>query len=144
MSANPYDEYMIRLIIRTVVYLVSAAIGLLVASAVLDDFHLHAGGFLVAVVVFSAAQLILGPFIFKVVRNNAEAFVGGVGLVSTFVALLIASFVGDGLDITGASTWIAGTVIVWLVTAIATMLLPFLLAKAGVKHAREEKEQTAG
>ncbi|MCH5644472.1 phage holin family protein [Gordonia sp. ABSL49_1] len=135
---------MIRLIIRTVVYLVSAAIGLLVASAVLDDFNLHAAGFLVAVVVFSAAQLILGPFIFKVVRNNAEAFVGGVGLVSTFVALLIASFVGDGLDITGASTWIAGTVIVWLVTAIATMLLPFLLAKAGVKHAREEKEQTAG
>lgn len=134
---------MIRLIIRTVVYLVSAAIGLLVASAVLDDFNLHAAGFLVAVVVFSAAQLILGPFIFKVVRNNAEALVGGVGLVSTFVALLIATLT-DGLNITGVSTWIAGTVIVWLVTAIATMLLPFLLAKAGVKHAREEKEQNAG
>ena len=43
-----------------------------------------------------------------------------------------------------AQLLVATTVIVWLVTAIATMLLPFLLAKAGVKHAREEKEQTAG
>lgn len=129
---------MIRLLIRAVVYLVSAAIGLIVASAVLDDFHLHAGGFIVALVIFALAQLILGPFIARVVRNNAEALLGGVGLVSTFVALLIASLIGDGLEINGVAAWIAGTVIVWLVTAIATMVVPFLLVKAGVKHVRDD------
>lgn len=131
---------MIRLLIRAVVYLVSAAIGLIVASAVLDDFHLHAGGFIVALVIFALAQLILGPFIAKVVRNNAEALLGGVGLVSTFVALLIASLIGDGLEINGVAAWIAGTVIVWLVTAIATMVVPFLLVKAGVKHVRDDDD----
>lgn len=131
---------MIRLLIRAVVYLVSAAIGLIVASAVLDDFHLLAGGFIVALVIFALAQLILGPFIAKVVRNNAEALLGGVGLVSTFVALLIASLIGDGLEINGVAAWIAGTVIVWLVTAIATMVVPFLLVKAGVKHVRDDDD----
>lgn len=131
---------MIRLLIRAVVYLVSAAIGLIVASAVLDDFHLHAGGFIVALVIFALAQLILGPFIARVVRNNAEALLGGVGLVSTFVALLIASLIGDGLEINGVAAWIAGTVIVWLVTAIATMVVPFLLVKAGVKHVRDDDD----
>ncbi|MDL9937338.1 phage holin family protein [Gordonia sp. ABSL1-1] len=129
---------MIRLIIRAVIYLISAAIGVIVADAVLDDMQLHAGGFLVAIVVFSLAQLILGPFLFRLIRNNAEAFLGGVGLVSTFVALVIASLLGpDGIEISGVSTWIAATVIVWLVTAIASFVVPFLLVKAGVEAARD-------
>ncbi|GAB88113.1 hypothetical protein [Gordonia rhizosphera] len=131
---------MIRILIRTLVYLISAAIGLLVADLILDDLAIHWGGFIVAVVVFSAAQLILGPFILKVVKNNAEAFLGGVGLVSTFVALLLATLVSNGIDITGAATWIAATVIVWLVTALATMFVPFLLVKAGISRAREDNE----
>lgn len=131
---------MIRIVIRALVYLVSAAIGILVAQAFLDDMHVHVGGFLISVVVFAVAQLILGPFIAKFVARNASAFLGGVGLVSTFVALLIASFFGnDGIEINGAATWIAATVIVWVVTAAATLLVPWLLVKAGVQQAREEK-----
>ncbi len=131
---------MIRILIRTLIYLISAAIGLLVADLILNDLAIHWGGFIVAVLVFSAAQLILGPFILKVVKNNAEAFLGGVGLVSTFVALLLATLVSNGIDITGVATWIAATVIVWLVTALATMFVPFLLVKAGISRARENNE----
>ncbi|GAA3692244.1 phage holin family protein [Gordonia hankookensis] len=135
---------MIRILIRTVVYLISAALGLLVATWILDDMHVHAGGFLLAVVIFAAAQLILSPFIVKFVRRNAEAFLGGVGLVSTFVALLLANLLGsDGIEIHGIPTWIGATVITWLVTALGTLFVPFLLAKAGIEHARENRADSA-
>lgn len=76
-------------------------------------------------------------FIAKVVSQNARAFLGGVGLVSTFVALLLASLFGDALTISGgALVWIAATVLVWLFTAIATLLLPIALIKIGVDRAR--------
>lgn len=130
---------MIRLLIRTALNLVSAAIGLLVAQAVLDDLEVTASGFVLTVVIFALAQAILSPFIFMVVRRNAEAFLGGVGIVSTLVALFVASLFGDALTINGLSTWLLAAVIVWLASALASFLLPFLLVKAGVEQARERK-----
>lgn len=135
---------MIRIIIRVGVYLISAAIGILVATAVLDKMTVHWGGFILAVIVFAAAQMILSPFITKFVQRNAEAFIGGVGLVSTLVALILASLLGgDGISIDGLTTWVAATVIVWVITALATLLVPWLLVKAGVKHVREERAEDA-
>lgn len=59
------------------------------------------------------------------------------GLVASFVALFVATLVGNSLTISGgATTWIAATVIVWLATALATVLLPFILIKAGIESAR--------
>jgi hypothetical protein len=62
------------------------------------------------------------------------AFLGGVGLVSTFVALLIASVVASGLVITGWQTWLLATLVVWLVTALATVTLPLLFLRRVVKQ----------
>lgn len=131
---------MIRLLIRTVLNLVSAAIGLLIAQAVLDDLEVTASGFVLTVVIFALAQAILAPFIFNVIRRNAEAFLGGVGIVSTLVALFVASLFGDALTIDGLGTWFLAAVIVWLVSALASFLLPFLLVKAGVEQARERRD----
>ncbi len=132
---------MIRLLIHTALNLVSAAIGLLVANAILDDEHLKvsASGFILTVVIFALAQAILAPFIFNVVRKNASAFLGGIGIVSTLAALFIASLFGSALEIDGLATWFIAAVIVWLVSALATFLLPFLLVKAGIEQAREKR-----
>jgi hypothetical protein len=127
----------IRLLIRLAIYLVSAVVGLLVADAVLDDMSVELSGFVTVVLIFAVAQAILGPFIAMTVARNANAFLGGVGLVTTFVALLIASAIGDALSISGVATWIAATVLVWLVTAIATLLIPLILVKMGVEAARD-------
>ncbi len=130
---------MIRLLIRLVVFLVSAAVGLLVADAVLDDMTVEATGFVTVIVVFAVAQAILGPFIAMVVARNASAFLGGIGLVTTFIALLLAKTIGDALTIEGVGTWIAATVLVWLATAIATLLIPLILVKLGLEAARRER-----
>lgn len=130
---------MIRLLLRTAIFLGSAAIGLLLASFVVDGMSLTARGFIAVVLIYAVAQSILTPFILKVAARNASAFVGGVGLLSTFVALLLASFFGSALEIDGAGSWIAATVLVWLITALASFLLPFVLVKAGVERARERR-----
>lgn len=130
---------MIRLLIRAAINLVSAAIGLLVANAVLDDLEVTASGFVLTVVIFALAQAILSPFVLVVVKRNAEAFLGGVGIVSTLVALWVASLFGDALSISGLGTWLIAAVIVWLAAALASFLLPFVLLKAGVASARERR-----
>jgi len=120
---------MMRFLTRVVIFVVSAALGLWVASLVLDGFSVQLKGYVVAVLVFAVAQSVLTSFIFTMARRYASAFLGGVGLVSTFVALLLAQWLTDGLSITGLSTWVIGTLVVWLVTALATWLLPLWLLK---------------
>ncbi|GIG35552.1 phage holin family protein [Cellulomonas pakistanensis] len=137
---------MIVFLIRLLIFLGSSALGLWVASLVLDGFHVTTSGFLAAVVVFTVAQAVLSPFIATMAHRYATAFLGGIGLVSTFVALLIASAFTGGLDITGGvATWIAAVVIVWLVTAVATWLLPFLLLRKRLeeRRARAGRSETA-
>lgn len=120
---------MVRFLVNVAVSLVMAAIGLLLAAWLLPDFHLETGGFLVAVIVFTIAQAVLAPFIFNIARTYASAILGGIGLVSTFVALLIASLFPGGIRIEGGVAWVLATLIIWVVTALGTWLLPLLLLR---------------
>ena len=120
---------MIRFVLRTAVFLGSAAIGLLVASWLVPGVSVRPAGFIVAVVIFAAAQAILSPFFLKMASRYATAFIGGIGLVSTLAALILASVFTHGLSIRGTGSWVAATVVVWLVTAVATLLLPVLVLK---------------
>jgi len=120
---------MVRFLLRAVVFLGSSAIGLLVAAWLVPGMSVSASGFIAAVVLFSLAQAILSPFILKMASRYASAFLGGIGLVSTLVALILASVLTHGLTIRGVGSWVAATVLVWLVTALATLLLPVLVVR---------------
>jgi hypothetical protein len=124
---------MVRLLIRAAIFVVTAALGLLVAMWLLPDVHLSASGFITAVLVFAVAQSVLSPFIFKMAHRYAPAVIGGIGLVSTFVALLIASLFPGGLTIDGAVTWVLATLVVWIVTALGAWLLPLIFLKKRVE-----------
>lgn len=123
------DTSTIRLLIRTGIFFGTAALGLLVAALVVPGMRLSLSGFLVTVVVFAVAQSLLAPFIVNQARKHAPALLGGIGLVTTFVALLIASLFPGGLQISGVSTWITATLVVWVVTALGAWLLPIALVK---------------
>jgi hypothetical protein len=127
---------MIRFLIRAVIFLASAAIGLLVANVVLSGFTMDAKSFVMDTVIFAVLQSVLSPFILKVTATNASALVGAVGLISTYVALLITELVSSGFTITGAQTWLFATLIVWIVTMLATLLLPLILVKKAVTDER--------
>ena len=119
-----------RMLVRVALFLGSVAVALLVAWLLLGaDFRVTVLGFLTAVIVFSVAQVAVSPVVDKLAQRYAEPLLGGVGLISTFIALLVATLLSGGLRIHGVSTWIAATLIVWLVTALATLVVPRLLAK---------------
>jgi hypothetical protein len=119
----------IRFLLRTAVFLGSSAIGLLVAAWLVPGVRVSVSGFITAVVLFAVAQAILSPFFLKMASRYATAFLGGIGLVSTLAALILASIFTHGLSISGIGSWIAATIVVWLVTALATLLLPVLVLK---------------
>lgn len=123
---------MIRFLLRLVVFLGSSAIGLLVAWWLVPGVTLRPLGFITAVVIFTVAQAILSPFFLKMASRYASAFLGGIGLVSTLAALILATVLTHGLSIRGIGSWVAATVVVWLVTAVATLLLPMLILKKKV------------
>lgn len=96
-------------------------------------------GFLLAIVIFAVLQSVLAPWLARVAQRNAPAFLGGIGIVSTFVALVVTALIpGAGLTI-GLPwwTWIVAPIIVWVVTAIAAFLLPAVLLKKKVEARRE-------
>lgn len=133
---------MITFLIRAAIFVVSAFLGLVAADLILPGFFLHWNdwwGIVLAVVIFAVLQSILAPWLFTITRRHAPAFLGGIGLVSTLVALLIAVIVpAAGIGIDGPVSWIVGALVVWLVTAVATWILPPLFIKKKIADRRAE------
>ncbi len=118
---------MIRLLLRIGIDLVDAALALLIAGWLVEGFTVHPGGFVVAVLVFTAAQAILAPAIFNLARQHASAILGGIGLVSTLVALWVATLFPGGIQITTMTAWMLSPLVVWLITALGGWILSFLI-----------------
>jgi uncharacterized membrane protein YjfL (UPF0719 family) len=126
----------IRFVVRTVIVLLGNAVGLIVASLVFEDFEIDATGFILSLIIFTVVAALMTPFLESTLRRNqsTSAALGGVALISTFVALLITEVFSDGLSISGIGTWIGATVVVWLGALLAVFILPYL----GLKKYLEE------
>lgn len=131
---------MITFLFRTAIYIVSAGIGLIVADLALEGFQIDWSkwwGFVLCILIFALLQSILSPWISKLADRYAPVLLGGIGIFSTLVALIIVVLLPiGGLRITDVAGWILGSVIVWLVTALGTVLLPMLFVKRKVKDVR--------
>jgi len=127
---------MVRALIRIVLQLVGNAIGLIVAAWILDDMSLDGAAFVIAVLIFTVLAVIVQPLIQKVALKNMEALQGSSALIATFIALLLTDWISDGLTITGAATWILATIIVWLITMLAGVILPVIFLKKEVVERR--------
>ncbi len=131
---------MIAFLIRAAIFVVSAALGLIVADLLLAGFHIDWSdwwGFVLAVVIFAVIQSVLSPFVFKMTHRHAPAMLGGIGIISTFVAIVIVVLIPSaGIGISEPLAWVLAPVIVWLVTALATWLLPPLFLKKEVAERR--------
>jgi putative membrane protein len=108
----------VRLAVRIALAVVANAIALLIAAALLDGVRIDASGFVLAVIVFSLASLIVTPVIAWIVVRRMRALLGVIALVTTFAALLVTDLLSDGFEIEGALDWVLATVIVWLATMI--------------------------
>ena len=124
-------------LVRVGLSLAAACVGLIVAALLLKGVTLTWEGFIITVVVFALAQSLLSPLIVKLVTHNAPAFLGGIGIVSTLVSLIIASLFANGIKIDGLGTWVLATLIIWLVTAIASFVVTKFFVPAIAKPSVE-------
>jgi putative membrane protein len=120
---------MIRLAARATVSLIADAIALIVGAWLLDDMTLDASGFLIALLLFAGADVLIEPLMRQIAIKNMPALLGSTALISALFALIVTTVVSDGLQISGFVTWVLATIIVWLVALAARMLLPLVIFK---------------
>jgi uncharacterized membrane protein YvlD (DUF360 family) len=127
---------MVRSLIKLLLELGGNALGLLIAAAVLDKMEIDGAAFVLAVLIFTGISLITQPLITKMALKNAEALQGSSALITTFIALVLTALISSGLQIDGFDTWIFATLIVWLVTLVAGIILPMIFLKKVVVEER--------
>lgn len=130
---------MIRFLAQSALTLIGNAIGLITAALVLPDFRIGGLGFTISLIFFTIAQIILAPFVLKLAIKHAPAFRGGIALVTTFVVLILTTWLTDGLRVNGVATWITAPLIIWLATVIAGIFLPMVIFKKTVTRTSDNK-----
>jgi uncharacterized membrane protein YvlD (DUF360 family) len=125
----------IRLLIRLLIALAANAVGLIVAALILSGMELDAAGFIIALVIFTVVDALLDAFTAAQLRRRGFLLRALGALIATLVSLIVTDWVSDGLSINGTGTWVAATVIVWLASFLAAVILPYL----GLKKYLEER-----
>jgi len=120
---------MTKLALSIIAYLIANAIGLLVATVVLAGFRIDFVSFLLVVIIFSVVQAVLAPIISKIASRHAPQLLGGIALVTIFVVLGITDLLMTGMHIGGIANWLAATLLVWIGSLVATILLPIYVFK---------------
>lgn len=128
---------MIRFIATAVITLLANALGLIIASLLLDGFSVEPIGFVVSVIFFTGVEVLLEPFIVKMAVRYLPALRGGIALVTTLVGLLLTSIFTDGLQISGLSTWVLAPLIIWLTVLLAGILLPLVIFKKTMQKVKQ-------
>jgi putative membrane protein len=127
---------MVRLLISVAIRLAANAVGIIVATVFLSGMSINAAGFLTAIVIFTAVQLVADPLMTKISLTHVPVLRGGVALVTVLIGLIVTVAIGDGLHISGVGTWLAATVIVWLAALVAALLIPVVFVKRRVADRR--------
>jgi hypothetical protein len=113
-----------KTLVSALFYLAANAIGLLVAKFAIPGFQIDWLSFVFVVVVFSAILAVIGPLIEDTARKQAPAVMGGIALLTVGAGLFLTSLLMRGLVIGGFVNWIAATLLVWIGSVAASLILP--------------------
>ena len=120
---------MIRMLISAGLHLGANAVGLAVAALILDGMSIDILSFVIAVLIFTAVEVVSRPYFTSLAMKGASYLQGATALAATLAGLIITTLVSDGLQIDGLSTWIYATLIVWVAAIAAAIVLPVIFVK---------------
>jgi hypothetical protein len=120
---------MMRLLLRTAATVLANAAGLMLAVVMLPGFTIDAWSVLVVLLVFSIVMLLTGPLIFKIAVAHIPQIRGSVALVTVFFGLKVTEWLMPAFEMGGLSNWLAATLLVWLGSLIAEILIPLYVFK---------------
>jgi hypothetical protein len=118
-----------KTLVSALFYLAANAIGLLIAKFAIPGFQIDWLSFIVVVIVFSAILAVIGPLIEDTARKQAPAVMGGIALLTVGAGLFLTSLLMRGLVIGGFVNWIAATLLVWIGSVAASLILPKVVAR---------------
>jgi len=125
-----------QFVLSAVAHLIANAIGLLLATFLLEGFNMSLLAMVIVVLVFTIVSVLLHPLIRKVSEKKAPQLLGGLSLVVTFAGLLITEILVSGFSIGGVANLLAATLIVWLGALIAGIVVPkYLFPSLGQSNA---------
>ncbi len=143
LEPGRYAQPVITFLFRGLLYLVSAGLGLIAADLLLDGFEIEWDkwwGFVICILIFAILQSVLSPWVMKIANRYAPVLMGGIGIVSTLISLIIVVLLPiGGLRITDLTGWLLGSVIVWLITALGSVLLPLIFLRKKVESVKGER-----
>ena len=131
---------MFRFLAITVLTLIGNALGLIVASWLLDGFNVSAAGFIWSVAFFTIAQVILTPFVLSMSIRYLPILRGGIALATTLLVLFLTTLFTSGVEIKDLTAWILAPLIIWLMTVIASIVLPLFLFKKTLSAVKENRK----
>jgi hypothetical protein len=100
--------------------LAGITVGVTLASIFLTGFHVNATSIIVTIVVFWLVNLVVQLLALRVlVRQPSVALAGLLAIASTVVSLVIVNLLVSGLHISGFTTYLYATLIIWGATAIS-------------------------
>jgi len=103
--------------------LASAAIGLFVADLVFSGFKLSLPfGFIWAVLLFAVFSAAFNWIVVRLLAEKANAALPLTGLLATFLALLVTTFITGALTIDGIGTWLMATLVIWILSIIVWVI----------------------
>ena len=120
---------MVRLLLSIVATIIANAVGLLLAASLLTGFTIDAMSFIVVLLVFTGVMILTGPLVTKVAITQLPQIRGSISLVAVFLGLKVTEWLMPGFDMGGLSNWLAATLLVWLGSLIAEILLPIYVFK---------------
>lgn len=120
---------MVRIAKSAATYLIANAVGLLLSIVIVPGFTISPMAFFVAVLIFSVVQGVAAPLITKISQERVPQLMGGISLVTIFVGLWITSVLVSGMEIGGIANWLAATLLVWIGSLFAEILLPIYVFK---------------
>ncbi|WAH96698.1 hypothetical protein [Arthrobacter sp. MMS18-M83] len=124
------------------------------AASILPGVRLG-GGFLWAVVVFTAATLLIKPGMTALIaiggasllsrsRRSGKLLSAAAGLLATLGILIVTSIFSSGFQINGIAGWVAATVVIWLASLIYNFVddglearVTALIGRAGISRRRQ-------
>lgn len=121
---------MVRLALTILSTIIANAVGLLLAASLLAGFKIDALSFVVVLLVFTGVMILTGPLVTKIAVTSLPQIRGSISLVSAFLGLKVTEWLMPGFDIGGLSNWLAATLLVWLGSLVAEILLPIYVFKS--------------
>ncbi len=121
---------MVELALSIASTIIANAAGVLLAAALLTGFKIDAMSFVVVLLVFTGVMILTGPLVTKVAVTSMPQIRGSISLVWAFLGQKVTEWLMAGFDIGGLSNWLAATLLVWLGSLLAEILLPIYVFKS--------------